>query len=131
MDHGTCTKITPKRNLMLDFFKQVKEYDSIFFVPHPDDEDQVKIDIALYKEPGEKLDGTSLGDMYDIIIFRLNEEYDVTDLDRFEGILVDPRVYVSRMIKEDWYGGIFKKTTTSKKMSDEVFANWQNMSYNT
>lgn len=116
---------------MLDIFKNIKEYDTIFFIPNPDGEDnEVKVDIANYKEAGEKLDGSSMGDMFDIIIFRMNEEYEMTDLERFEGILVDPRVYVSRMIKEDWYGMVCRKTTTSKKLADDVFAKWQEASYN-
>ena len=55
----------------------------------------------------------------------------VIDLDKFEGILVEPREYVSRMIKEDWYGYICRKTTTSEKVSNEIFDNWMNLMYNT
>ena len=94
-----------------------------------DDENQVKIDIATYKDRGEKLDGSEMGDMFDIILFRMDDE-DVTDLDRFEGILVEPRTYISRMIKDDWYGMVTRKTTTSKSMADDVFANWSDMMYN-
>jgi len=114
---------------MLEAFRDIKDYDTIFFVPHPDDENQVKIDIATYKDRGEKLDGSEMGDMFDIILFRMDDE-DVTDLDRFEGILVEPRTYISRMIKEDWYGMVTRKTTTSKSMADDVFANWSDMAYN-
>jgi len=114
---------------MLEAFRDIKDYDTIFFVPHPDDENQVKIDIATYKDRGEKLDGSEMGDMFDIILFRMDEE-DVTDLDRFEGILVEPRTYISRMIKDDWYGMVTRKTTTSKSMADDVFANWSDMMYN-
>lgn len=115
---------------MLQVFRDIKDYDTIFFMPHPEDENQVKVDVAQYKTVGEKLDGSEMGDMFDIIIFRLNEEEDITDLDRFEGILIEPRAYVSRMIKSDWYGMVTRKTTTSKQMADEVFANWSEMSYN-
>lgn len=115
---------------MLDVLKDVKEYDTIFFVPHPENDNQVKLEVAKYKDGGEKLDGSSMGDMFDIILFRLDDGETVTDLDRFEGILVEPRTYVSRMIKDDWYGMVARKTTTSKKMADDVFANWTEMSYN-
>ena len=71
-----------------------------------------------------------MGDLYDIILFRLDEEYDITDLDRFEGILVDPREYVSRMVKSDWYGMVSRKTSTSGEMANGVFAKWSSMCYN-
>ena len=111
---------------MLEVFRKINNYDTIFFVPNEesDDENEVKVEIAQYKEHGEKIGGNDLGDMYDIILFRMDEEYNVTDLDKFEGILLDPREYVSRMIKQDWYGMVSKKTTTSYKLVDDVFAKW-------
>lgn len=108
----------------------IKEYDTIFFVPHPEDTDQVKLEVAVYKEPGQKVGGSEMGDMFDIILFRLDEEDNVIGLDRFDGILIEPRTYVTRMVKEDWYGMVTRKTTTSNSMSDRVFANWSDMSYN-
>jgi hypothetical protein len=114
---------------MLDAFRDIKDYDTIFFVPHSDIENQVKIEVTKYKDQGENLDGSALGNMYDIILFRMDED-DITDLDRFEGILIEPRTYISRMIKDDWYGMVARKTTTSKKLADDVFANWQELSYN-
>jgi hypothetical protein len=116
---------------MLEVFRKVEEFDSIAFVPNPDgDDSEVKIEIANLKNKGEKLNGSVMGDMFDIILFRLNEEDDIVDLERFEGILIDARVYVSRMIKEDWYGMVSRKTTTSGKLTDEVFANLSDISYN-
>ena len=112
---------------MLDVLREIKEYDTIFFVPHPEDDNQVKLEVAQYKKAGEKLDGSEMGDMFDIILFRLNGECDITDLDRFEGILVEPKTYVSRMVKDDWYGMVARKTTTSKTMADDVFAKWSEM----
>ena len=116
---------------MFNVLRDIKEYDTIFFVPHPEDDDQVKLEVAQYKKLGEKLDGSSMCDMFDIILFRMNNDYDVVDLERFEAILIDPRVYVSRMVKEDWFGMVARKTTTSKIMADGVFAKWLDMSYNT
>ena len=115
---------------MLDVLREIKEYDAIFFVPHPENDDQVKIEAAVYKEPSEKIGGSSMGDLFDIILFRLDEDDVVTDLDRFDGILVEPRTYISRMIKEDWYGMVSRKTTISNRITDKVFANWQELSYN-
>lgn len=115
---------------MLDVLREIKSFDTIFFVPHPDDDDQVKLEVARYKDFGQKVGGSEIGDTFDIIVFRLNEEYNITDLDRFDGILIEPRTYISRMIKDDWYGMVTRKTTTSDPMADEVFAKWKEMSYN-
>ena len=116
---------------MLDLFREIKEYDAVLFVPDPEGtENQLKVQVTRYKNPGEKIGGSSMGDLFDIIIFRINEDYDLVDLERFEGILVDAREYVSRMIKEDWYGYICRKTTTSEKGADEIFDNWKNLMYN-
>jgi hypothetical protein len=108
---------------MLDIFKKTGEYDTIFFVP-AEDETQVKIEVAKYKEMGDKIGGSELGDLYEIILFRMDEEFNVIDLDKFEGILIEPREYVTRMIKDDWYGMVTKKTTTSDKLTTDVFAKW-------
>ena len=111
---------------MLSVFQKLKSFDTIFFVPNPESEDnnEVQIEVAQYKEAGEKIGGSEMGDLYDIIVFRLDEECNVTDLDKFEGILVEPREYVSRMIKDDWYGMVSRKTTTSDKLTTDVFAKW-------
>ena len=116
---------------MLDVLKEIDEYDTIFFVPHPEDDNQVKLEIAVYKDKGEKVGGTKLGDLFDIILFRFDDnEGVVVDLDRFEGILVEPREYVSRLVKQDWYGMVARKTTTSDSMANGVFAKWSGMMYN-
>jgi len=116
---------------MLEVFRHINDYDAITFVPNLDGEEgTVKVDVSQYRDKGESLDSSSMGDMFDIIIFRMTDEYDMTDLERFQGILVDARVYVSRMIKENWFGMVSRKTTTSGKMADEVFASWKEMDYN-
>ena len=111
---------------MLSVFQKIKDFDTIFFVPNPesDNDNEVQIEVANYKEVGEKVGGSEMGDLYDIIVFRLDEESNVTDLDKFEGILVEPREYVSRMIKSDWYGMVSRKTTTSDKLTTDIFAKW-------
>ena len=115
---------------MLQQLREIKDYDAIFFVPHPEDETLTNINVASYKKDGEKVGGTTLGDFYDIILFRLDDEYDMHDLDRFDALLVDPREYVSRMVKSDWYGMVSRKTSTSGEMANGVFAKWSSMCYN-
>lgn len=115
---------------MLPQLRDIKDFDTIMFVPHEEDDSLTNINVATYKRKGEKVGGTDLGDFYDIILFRMNEEDDITDLEKFEAILVDPRVYVSRMVKEDWYGLVAKKTTTSEDFVNTTFDKWLDLSYN-
>jgi len=115
---------------MLDVLREIEEYDTIFFVPHPEDDEQVRVEVGQYKDRGDKVGGSEVGDNFDIILFRLDEDEYVTDLDRFDAILVEPREYISRMIKNDWYGMVSRKTTTSKELADGIFAKWTNLCYN-
>lgn len=115
---------------MLPQLRDIKEFDAIFFVPHEEDDSLTNINVASYKKKGDKFGGTELGDFYDIILFRMNEDDDLVDLEKFEAILVDPRVYVSRMVKEDWYGLVAKKTTTSEEFVNNTFDKWLDLSYN-
>ena len=115
---------------MLDVLREIEEYDTIFFVPHPEDDDQVRVEVGEYKTKGEKIGGSTIGDNFDIILFKLNEEDAIVDLDRFDGILLEPREYISRMIKDDWYGMVSRKTTTSGELADRIFAKWTDMCYN-
>ena len=103
---------------------EIKSYDMIFFTPNDENEGLTVVTAAHYKESGEKLKPGVAGDTFDIILFRLDEEYDITDLDKFDGVLIDAKIYVNRMIKENWYGMVARKTTTSQHIVDDVFANW-------
>ena len=60
----------------------------------------------------------------------MSDEDDIIELEKFEAILVDPKVYVSRMVKADYYGMVAKKTTTSEDFVAKTFANWTELSYN-
>jgi hypothetical protein len=57
-------------------------------------------------------------------LFRFDDENGLTDLDKFQAVLLEPREYVTRMIKEDWYGFVARKTTTSKEVVQELFDRW-------
>lgn len=115
---------------MLPELRELVNYDAIIFIPHEEDDKLTKVNIANYKKNGEKVGATELGDFYDIILFRMNENDDIVDLEKFEAILVDPRVYVSRMVKSSWYGMVAKKTTTSDDFVKKTFDNWTDLSYN-
>lgn len=99
--------------------------DSYSFLPGEDD-DKIHIQSSEYRNKGTKLGGSSVGDCYHIILFRENEDDGgIKDLDKFEGILGAPVEYMASMIKDDWYGIICRKTTTSQEYVEDIFAKLQ------
>lgn len=100
---------------MLDCLVDVKnvEFDCLTFFPDYD-EDALCIQGQQYKNPGEKVGGSEMGDEWHIILFKEGEEK-FTDLDHFDAILSSPLEYVSNLIPQGWYGLIAKKTTTSQE----------------
>jgi hypothetical protein len=106
---------------MLEALKDIGEYDVLFFFP-TDKEDTLKIEAALYKEPGEKIGGSELGSEYTIMLFKFDEEDGAYDYDTFDAILADPRIYISNLIPQQWYGFVARKTTKSKKFVDDIIA---------
>lgn len=109
---------------MLESLKHLQsgDYDSYFFLP-TDEEDTTHFQASQYSNPGTKLDGSSMGDCYHIILFKEDEEGTVIHLDRFEAILMAPLEYISRLLPDDWFGVICRKTTTSKELVDKTFDN--------
>lgn len=116
---------------MLEFLREVKDenFDAVFFTPGPE-EDSVRIEGAKYKNPGEAIGGSEMGDMYHILLFRESEESNITEPDLFEAILVEPLEYISRMITCDFYGIVAKKTTTSTEFVSSTLDKLNNIKYN-
>jgi hypothetical protein len=112
---------------MIESIRNFTDYDMIFFTPHEEEEDSTEVRAASYKKIGEKVGGSEMGDSYHIILFRMDEEDDIIELEQFEGILVDPRVYVSRMVDSNFYGLVAKKTTTSDSFVSGIFDSWSKM----
>ena len=106
---------------MLDSLKDMINYDVLFFLP-TDQEDVLKIESCLYKTPGEQIGGSELGPEYTVVLFKFNEEQGTYDHDRFDAILADPRIYVSNLIEQDWYGLVARKTTTTKSFVNDLVA---------
>jgi hypothetical protein len=106
---------------MLDFLKELQgeNFDALFFLPG-DTKEQIHIEGALYKDPGEDIGGNSLGKQYHVILFKENEE-GIYDVDRFEAIFAEPLEYMSELIPANWYGIVAKKTTTSETFVQKVF----------
>lgn len=108
---------------MLDFLKEFskEEHDAIFFLPG-DKEDQVQIEAATYKEPGENIGGSAMGNAYHVILFKEDIKTDkLYNVDRFDAIFVDPLEYISGLIPQHWYGVIARKTTTSNTFIQKTF----------
>lgn len=76
------------------------------------------VDGFEFKNFGEKLPGSSMGDLYDIIIF---QEEPPKVPERFKAILISPLHYVSRMIDDGFLGVVAKATTTSDKFMGEIY----------
>jgi hypothetical protein len=78
----------------------------------------LEVDGFSYKNPGEKLAGSEMGDLYDIIIF---PEDPPKMPERFKAILISPLDYISRMIDSGFLGVVAKATTTSDGILEDVF----------
>jgi len=113
---------------MLDYLKTLdKPFDILDFLPYEDDDgnEGIKVEAYQYADPGESVGCSEMGHAYHIIIFKMEEDESVEactkDHDFFDGILIEPREYLSRMIPNGWFGVLARKTTTSAKFAQETF----------
>jgi hypothetical protein len=110
---------------MLDYLKEMssRSFDILYFLPG-EKEGEMEIELLDYVDAGEKLDVGGLGDMYHIFTFRTDDNGDICNFDKFDGILLSPLEYASTLIPKGWYGVFMKKTTTSEytaeKLLDEI-----------
>lgn len=111
---------------MLGYLKKFenKNFDTFMFLPG-EEEHQLEIQVSELIDTGEKIGGSVLGDCYDIILFKENEEGDIQNLERFDAILSAPLEYMSMLIPLDFYGVICKKTTTTGNFMNGVFDKFQ------
>jgi hypothetical protein len=114
---------------MKDYLKHLTEedYDAYFFLPHESLRDAITIQGNVFNDPGTKIDGSSSGDCYHILLFKQDEEGNPIHLDLFDGILTAPLEYMDRLIPDDWFGIICRKTTTSNKFIQDTFDNIKSM----
>jgi hypothetical protein len=113
---------------MLDYLKNLdKPFDILDFLPYEDDDgnEGIKVEAYQYADAGESVGCSEMGHAYHIIIFKLDEDESVEtctkDHDFFDGILIEPREYLSRMIPNGWFGVLARKTTTSSQFAQETF----------
>ncbi len=103
---------------MREFLRTLKNenFDGLnFYRNHKGD---LEVDGFSYKNPGEKLVGSEMGDLYDIIIF---PEDPPKMPERFKAVLISPLDYISRMIDTGFLGVVAKATTTSDAVLEDVF----------
>ena len=93
-----------------------KNFDGFMFMRN--DDGNLAIKAFEFNEPGEKLPGSSMGDLYDIIVTK----QDLTEMpDRFKAILISPIDYLNRMFDDGFFGVLCKATTKSEKAMSENF----------
>ena len=110
---------------MLEYLQPLKKEKLDFFTfLAGDKEGRVDIMSSEYANPGEKIGGTSLGDLYHIVLFRDSKENpeEYGEFDDFEAIRACPLEYVSGLIPGGFYGIIARKTTTSHKLLAKLLA---------
>jgi len=106
---------------MLAYFKDMTDFDVLFWLP-TSEEDTMKVECCKYKIPGSQIGGSDLGPEYHIVLFKFDPENGTYDHDRWDAILADPRVYVSGLIPQNWYGFVARKTTESQEFVDDILA---------
>lgn len=94
---------------------KTEEYDGINFYINEDG--NVEVDVFTYNTPSEKLKGSDMGDLYDIIIF---PEEPPKMPERFSAVLSSPTHYVTRMIEDGFLGVVARKTTNSDEFMNDT-----------
>ena len=107
---------------MREFLQQLKnnDFDGINF--YRNDDGDLEFSQFQFKEPGEKIGGTELGDYFDIIIL---QEDPPKMPERFQAILISPIDYGDRLAEVGFYGVVTKFTTTSKEIMDDIMVNME------
>lgn len=91
-------------------------FDGINF--YRNEKGELEISAFHYKNPGEKLPGSSIGDLYDIIIF---PEEPPKMPEKFQAILGSPIDYITNMLDNGFLGLVAKSTTTSSEFVNDAF----------
>jgi hypothetical protein len=95
---------------------KTEPFDGINF--YRNEEGKMEITSFLFKKPGEKIGGSTSGDLYDIIIF---PEDPPKMPEKFQAILISPLDYIENMIDNGFLGVVSKVTTTSAEFIDTTF----------
>lgn len=88
----------------------------VFYYTEKDDEKEKIVSSAKYADRGVKLEGSSLGNLYEIIIISEKKK----EMERFRAILISPGVYINRMMNGGFWGIVGLATTTSTEIFNEI-----------
>jgi len=99
---------------MLEFMKEMDDFDAMFFMPDDDDENKVEVHARNFVDKGEPIGGSPMGPAWHVVLFRLGDEGLAEDVDTFDAIFAEPREYISELIPLNFFGVVARKTTTSK-----------------
>jgi hypothetical protein len=106
----------------------IAEYDGFYFQPVANDD----VEISYFKfnedkDRGDKIEGSSLGDLYHIVIWKYSDSSVPFIDDRYEAILIDPITYVNNLLNstEPMYGVILRKTTESFRFIDSYIVRFE------
>jgi hypothetical protein len=94
--------------------------DGFYILPADDGEEEYSLKLSYFNFPknfvkGKKIDGSSIGDMYHVVLFKESED-SLPEIDAtFEAIFIDPEEYIKTLIGINVYGCFVKKTENSHK----------------
>lgn len=111
---------------MKKVFQEMKKNncDAITFLPRQSEILDTEIHGLTYKDHGVKAEGSDIGDLFDITLFR-KKGGKFCDIERFDAILACPYTYANRLLDSNYYGIVAKKTSTS----DNVVNSFENRIY--
>jgi hypothetical protein len=95
---------------------KTKTFDGINF--YRNDNGDLEISSFQYKDAGTNLLGSSIGHMYDIILF---PEDPPKMPEKFQAILISPLDYIENMLDNGFLGVVARTTTTSQEFITDIF----------
>jgi hypothetical protein len=95
---------------------RTEPFDGINF--YRNEKGELEICSFEYNDPGEKIPGNSMGELYDIIIF---SEEPLKMPEKFQAILVSPIDYVTNMMDNGFLGLVAKARTNSSDFINSAF----------
>lgn len=104
-----------------------KTWDGFYWTPG-DNDNEINLSFwTLLDEysDGNPIEGSKIGDMYHVALFKKSEDGSPAFDDTFEAIFADPQVWVKGLIGTEIYGCICRKTDKSQKWFDDYLTSTQ------
>ena len=93
--------------------------DGVMFFP-TEEETEISVKGFTYNQKSKYII-SDLGNHFHIILYKFDEEGNISSPDNFDAILTDPYVYISNIIDCGFYGIVTKKTKRSKKFVNDLY----------